>query len=51
MNKLDSFFLVGHSFGGYVAGHFAVRNPDYVKKLILVSPVGLRVAPDGESWE
>ena len=37
--------LVGHSFGGYVAGKFAVNYPHRVKKLILIDPFGLDVPP------
>ena len=34
--------LAGHSMGGQVAVHFAVRYPDMVEKLILVDPYGLK---------
>jgi alpha-beta hydrolase superfamily lysophospholipase len=32
--------LVGHSFGGYIAGNYAVRYEKYLSKLILLSPCG-----------
>lgn len=34
--------IVGHSFGGRVAIAFAARYPQFVKKLLLVAPAGLR---------
>jgi pimeloyl-ACP methyl ester carboxylesterase len=38
---LQDFMLVGHSFGGYIAGTYALRFPDRVKQLLLLSPVGV----------
>ena len=49
MNNLTDFYLVGHSFGGYISGNFALRNQEHIRKLILLSPLGLRVAPEGEN--
>ena len=37
--KLDTFFLVGHSMGGYVSMALAARHPERVKRLVLVSSV------------
>ncbi len=42
---LQSFALVGHSLGGWIAAEYAVRHPHRVEKLLLVSPAGL-VDPD-----
>lgn len=39
IGKID--FLVGHSFGGHWCASFALRNPDYLNNLILLSPVGM----------
>lgn len=39
IDKID--FLVGHSFGGYWSGSYAVRNPDKVDQVVLLSPVGV----------
>lgn len=39
--ELTEFSFVGHSFGGYLSCHYALRYPQHVKKLILLSPVGL----------
>ena len=38
---LDKFHLVGHSFGAYVAGSWALRCPARVSKIVLVEPWGL----------
>ena len=35
------FYLVGHSFGGYIASHYAMAYPDNIKKLILASVAGV----------
>ncbi|ORZ38272.1 Alpha/Beta hydrolase protein [Catenaria anguillulae PL171] len=37
--------LVGHSLGGYLAANYALRHPDKVAQLILVSPVGVPARP------
>jgi len=34
--KLDSFFLMGHSMGGKAVAHFALHNPGRVSKLIIL---------------
>lgn len=38
---LDAFILVGHSVGGLAAGAFASRHPGRVRRLVLLSPLGL----------
>jgi pimeloyl-ACP methyl ester carboxylesterase len=38
---LDSFYLVGHSMGGYICMDLAVQHPEKVKRLILVSPISV----------
>jgi len=40
---LDEFTLVGHSMGGLLAAWFAIEQTRRVQKLVLVSPLGLRV--------
>ena len=41
---LDKFDLVGYSFGGWVAAEYATFYPERVRRLILITPTGLRVA-------
>lgn len=38
---LRSFYLAGHSLGGWFAAELAAARPDLVRKLVLVAPVGL----------
>jgi pimeloyl-ACP methyl ester carboxylesterase len=44
----ESFHLVGHSYGGAVAAHAALANPDRIRSLVLIEPVlfGLLLADD-----
>ena len=48
--KIDftQFYLTAHSFGGYMSGNYAVRYPQHIKKLLLLSPVGIKVKAEGE---
>lgn len=39
---LDTFYLAGHSMGGYLAGHYSLRYPEKVEHLFLVAPFGIR---------
>lgn len=39
--QLQACYLVGHSMGGQVAIHTALKYPDKVKKLALMAPAGL----------
>jgi len=41
-NKLERFFLCGHSFGGGIAVKFSLKYPERVEKLFLLSPALLR---------
>lgn len=44
--KLEKIVLVGHSLGGFLSACYALKYPERVEKLILVSPVGLPEKPD-----
>ena len=46
--ELTGFVLVGHSFGGYQVGQYALKYPQHVTKLYLLSPVGIRIPPEDE---
>lgn len=38
---LEKFHLVGHSFGGYISGQYAYTHENRVKKVSLLSPIGI----------
>jgi pimeloyl-ACP methyl ester carboxylesterase len=40
--NITNFVLAGHSFGGYLVGNYAVKYHQHVKKLLLISPIGIR---------
>ena len=42
--SLERVILLGHSFGGFVATHYALKFPDRVLKLILAEPWGFTPA-------
>jgi abhydrolase domain-containing protein 5 len=55
MGNITQFYLLGHSFGGYLSGVYASAFPQHIKKLLLVSPLGIKkrppgTAPDMDRW-
>lgn len=51
MGDLKDFILAGHSFGGYICGHYACKYPQHLKKLLMLSPVGVPVKPSPEAFQ
>ena len=39
--ELTQFCLLGHSYGGFLAGQYALAYPMHIKKLLLLSPIGV----------
>ena len=42
----EKFYLAGHSLGGYVSTVYALRYPEDLLQLVLLSPVGIPEKPD-----
>lgn len=42
---ITGFYFAAHSFGGYLAALYNCRYPQHVKKLILISSIGLMEKP------
>ncbi len=40
--QLDPCYIVGHSFGGWIASAYALQYPSAVKGLLLAAPAGIR---------
>ena len=41
----DKYILLGHSMGGLFAGHYALKYPDRISKLVFMSSVGISPTP------
>jgi len=48
MNITD-FYLSAHSFGGFVCGHYALKYHMHIKKLLMLSPIGVRYNEEFEA--
>lgn len=44
----EKLILIGHSFGGFIAGLYAAEFSEHVDRLILVAPAGVLTPPDKE---
>ncbi|KAK0542389.1 hypothetical protein OC846_006754, partial [Tilletia horrida] len=47
--QLEKMTIIGHSLGGYLSLAYALRFPERVEKLILISPAGIPDNPDKEA--
>ncbi len=47
----DKFYLAGHSLGGYISAVYALRYPEDLLQLMLLSPVGIPERPDDFSHD
>ncbi|RHZ61861.1 hypothetical protein Glove_345g15 [Diversispora epigaea] len=45
VQKIEKMTLLGHSLGGYFAAVYALKYPQHVERLIMVSPVGIPPSP------
>ncbi|MGK7920364.1 MAG: alpha/beta fold hydrolase [Trichodesmium sp.] len=48
--KLENVYLVGHSLGGWIAASYALKYPDQVLGLILLSPEGVDIPNVKARW-
>lgn len=48
---ISQFIMVGHSYGSYLSGTYASIYPQHIKKLILLSPLGLKFKPQNFKME
>jgi pimeloyl-ACP methyl ester carboxylesterase len=47
---ITNFILAGHSFGGYICGTYASVYPQHIKKLLMLSPLGVVVKPSENAF-
>ena len=45
MGDLTNFYVAAHSYGGYIFGTYASIHPQHIRKLLLLSPLGVKEAP------
>ena len=42
----EKYVLLGHSMGGMFAGHYALKHPENIEKLVFMSSIGIGETPD-----
>ena len=48
---LEIFDLVGHSFGGFLSARYSLKHSEYIRKLILLSPLGVVTSKTEEEMD
>ncbi|BAY21311.1 alpha/beta hydrolase fold protein [Calothrix sp. NIES-2100] len=49
--KLEKVYLIGHSLGGWIAASYALKYPEQVEGLVLLSPEGIAIAGQEKRWQ
>ncbi|MFK0730310.1 MAG: alpha/beta fold hydrolase [Gloeotrichia echinulata GP01] len=49
--KLERVYLVGHSLGGWIAASYALKYPEQVEGLVLLSPEGVEIEGQEKHWQ
>jgi pimeloyl-ACP methyl ester carboxylesterase len=49
--KLEKVYLVGHSLGGWIAASYALKYPEQVEGLVLLSPEGVAIEGQEKKWQ
>jgi pimeloyl-ACP methyl ester carboxylesterase len=49
--KLERVYLVGHSLGGWIAASYALKYPEQVYGLVLLSPEGVEIEGQQKHWQ
>jgi pimeloyl-ACP methyl ester carboxylesterase len=49
--KLEKVYFVGHSLGSWIAASFALKYPEKVADLVLISPEGIQVEGQKKRWK
>lgn len=49
--KLEKVYLVGHSLGAWIAASYALKYPNQVDGLVLLSPEGVEIEGQDKHWQ